>query len=259
MDCVRADREPVGAQVRRSVRSQRRFLAVDELVVTRALIAINVAVFVLTDVVKSVAPTQLGLFASAWTGSSVAGVAEGQWWRLITAGFLHFGVLHLAMNMVALWNLGQSLEPQLGRMRFIGLYFVSLLGGSAGALVFAPNGLTGGASGAIFGLLGALAVALRARGIPLMKTSIGPVLVLNLVLTLGLSGISVGGHLGGLGTGAVLGWVLLRPRARTQADSTVGDLLAFVFLGAVAVGAALWIASNPLGGGNGIHLPGLRI
>jgi len=258
VDCVRADREPVANQVRRTVRSNRRFLALDDLLVTRVLIALNATVFVLTDVVKSVSPTQIGLTAGGWTGTAMIGVAEGEWWRLVSSGFLHFGLLHLGMNMLALWNLGQSLEPQLGRWRFAGLYLVALLGGSAGALATSPNGLTGGASGAIFGLLGALAVAMRSRGVPLMKTSIGPVLVLNLVLTLGLSGISVGGHLGGLGTGGLLGWVLLRPRRRTEHASASGEVLSLVALGAVAVGAALWLAANPLGGGSGLRLPGLR-
>lgn len=142
-------------------------------------------------------------------------VANGEWWRILTAGFTHFGLFHLLMNMVSLYFLGRFVEPATGRTKFFGLYFASLLAGTAGALVLQPHyGLTAGASGAIFGLLGASAVGLRQRGIPLMQSSIGTMILLNLVITFTISGVSIGGHLGGLAGGAICGSVLLAPHQR---------------------------------------------
>ena len=138
-----------------------------------------------------------------------------RWWRLVTSGFTHFGIPHLLMNMVSLYFLGTFLEPALGRSKFLALYFASLLAGTAGALIIQPDyGLTAGASGAIFGLLGASAIALRQRGIGLMQSGLGITLLLNVVLTFTIPGISIGGHLGGLVGGAVCGYVMLAPGHR---------------------------------------------
>ncbi len=97
-------------------------------------------------------------------------VAEGEWWRLLTGGFLHGGILHLGLNMYALWFLGQLLEPALGRVQFALLYVVSLLGGSFGVMLLSPDAPTVGASGAIFGLLGAALVFGRSRGMDVMAS-----------------------------------------------------------------------------------------
>jgi membrane associated rhomboid family serine protease len=113
--------------------------------------------------------------------------------------------------MLLLFQLGQLLEPALGRVRFLLLYFASLLAGSFGALILQPNGLTGGASGAVFGLMAAAAVGLHRRGVNVFQTGIGTILVLNLVITFTLPGISVGGHLGGAIAGALCGFVILAP------------------------------------------------
>ena len=86
-------------------------------------------------------------------------------WRVVSSGFLHFGIFHLGMNMLLLWQLGSLLEPALGRARFLLLYLASLVGGATGAILLSPNALTGGASGAVFGLMGAAAVALLRRGV----------------------------------------------------------------------------------------------
>ena len=95
-------------------------------------------------------------------------VADGEWWRLLTGGFLHFGPIHLLFNMMALWVIGRDVEPALGRGRFLAVYLVSLLGGSTAVMLLsAPNALVAGASGAVFGLMGALAVLLRRLRIPL--------------------------------------------------------------------------------------------
>jgi membrane associated rhomboid family serine protease len=130
---------------------------------------------------------------------------QDEYWRLITGGFLHAGFIHIGFNMYLLWVLGQMLEPTLGSVRFAALYFTALLWGSFGALVVEPDVRTVGASGAVFGLMGAAAVELRARGINPFQTDIGMLILLNLALSFVLSGISVGGHIGGLVGGVLVG------------------------------------------------------
>ncbi len=127
------------------------------------------------------------------------------YWRLVTSGFLHSGPIHILFNMYLLWLLGNLMEPSLGSGRFAALYFTALLWGAFGALVADPNVATVGASGAVFGLMGAAAVEMRSRGINPFKTDIGLLIIFNLVLSFALSGISVGGHIGGLVGGALVG------------------------------------------------------
>ena len=180
--------------------------------VTRVLIAINVAVFVLTSMsggslqgTASKLHTRLALYGPA--------VRDGEWYRLITAGFVHYGLIHIAFNMILLYRIGDSLEAAVGRVRFLVLYFVSLLAGSFGALLLSPNAYTAGASGAVFGLFGATAVGQRRSGIDVWRNGIGGLIAINLVFTFVAAGnISVGGHLGGLIGGALVGAVLFRPR-----------------------------------------------
>ncbi|GAB3286516.1 rhomboid family intramembrane serine protease [Parasphingorhabdus pacifica] len=171
-------------------------------VVVPVMIAINVLIFVLTAVQAGSTSTN---HASA-TFSSYALwpilVAGGEWWRLLTSGFLHIGLVHLAMNMIALWVIGRDLEMLLGRLRFTSVYVLSLLGGSAAIFLFGEvTRPVAGASGAVYGLMGGIAVAaLR------LKVSLRPVLVvivLNVVLSVTIPGISLLGHLGGLALGAV--------------------------------------------------------
>jgi len=154
------------------------------------------------------------------------GVAEGQWYRLITSGFLHYGILHLAFNMYALWILGAMLEKTVGRVKLGVVYFVAMLGGSLGALIISPNALTVGASGAIFGLMGAVLALGRSRGISIRQSPVFGVLILNLLLTFGLSSfISVGGHIGGLIAGFLAGMLLfeLPPLAARNRDLATGQ------------------------------------
>jgi len=184
-------------------------------VVAQVLIGLNAAVFVAglgSETTNAMAGRggfirDGGLFGPA--------VADGEWWRIVTAGFLHAGLLHLAFNMLALFNLGAVLEPALGRLRFVAIYAVSLLTGSLGVLLLSPDNLTVGASGAVFGLMGALVVAQRARGLDPWSSGIGTVIGLNLLITFTIPGISIGGHLGGLVGGLLCAWVLLDagPRA----------------------------------------------
>jgi membrane associated rhomboid family serine protease len=133
------------------------------------------------------------------------------WYRLVTSGFLHFGLVHIGLNMFFLYVLGPMLEPALGRVRFLLLYLASLLGGSLGVVLFDSGGISAGASGAVFGLMAAAAVGQWRRGINPMSTGIGATLLLNLVITFAIPGISIGGHLGGAAAGAICGAIMLAP------------------------------------------------
>jgi membrane associated rhomboid family serine protease len=167
-------------------------------------------------------------------GPSIA--ADHEYWRLITGGFLHANVIHIGFNMYLLWILGQMLEPTLGSVRFAALYVTALLWGSFGALLVQPDVPTVGASGAVFGLMGAAAVELRSRGINPFQTSIGTLIILNLVLSFAISNISVGGHIGGLVGGVLVGLAFdVADRRRTRALGYA----ACVLLSAIAVVGAL--------------------
>ncbi len=164
-------------------------------------------------------------------------VAAGDWWRIITSGFLHAGVIHIAFNMYFLYFLGTLLEPAIGKLRFGLIYFVSLVGGSFGALLLSPEKVTVGASGAVFGLMGAAILIMRARGIDPMQSGLGITLMLNLAITFLLPGISIGGHLGGLAAGGIAGYLLFEVGERYPARR--GAVLA----ACVALGVGLAIAA----------------
>jgi len=137
-------------------------------------------------------------------------VADGEYYRLITSGFMHSGFLHIGFNMYILWFLGNLLEPSLGPVRFGALYFAALLAGASGALLLSPQAVTVGASGAIFGLMGAAFVMQRARGMDPMQSGIGPIILINLALGFIIPNVSIGGHLGGLAGGALAGYLIER-------------------------------------------------
>jgi membrane associated rhomboid family serine protease len=181
--------------------------------VTLSLIAVNVAIFAYTTVQDpqslggrlTQTHVDLGLWGPA--------VANGEWYRLITSGFLHYGIIHIGFNMYLLYILGQMLEPSIGRVRFLLVYFAGLLGGSAGALLISPDSLSAGASGAVFGLLALAFVGYYLHGANPMSTAIGSLLMINLLLTfLWSSRISVGGHLGGAAAGALCALAVMAPR-----------------------------------------------
>jgi membrane associated rhomboid family serine protease len=161
--------------------------------------------------------THGALVANAQYGDgTLAGVANGEWWRLLSSAFLHYGPVHLAFNMFSLYFAGSILEQVIGRWRFLLLYLVSGLAGAAGALYWSPNSITVGASGAIFGVLGALFV-LERRGNIATGGQVAALIVLNLVITFAYSGsISVGGHIGGLIAGVLLMAAFVRFRSSPQ-------------------------------------------
>jgi membrane associated rhomboid family serine protease len=169
---------------------------------TAVLVGINVLVFIV-EMSQGIGVRGIG-GSSIITDGAVAGppVADGEWWRLLTAGFIHAGIGHIAFNMLALWWLGGALESYIGTGRMLGIYFSAVLWGSAGAIILSPNSLTVGASGGVFGLMAAMLIIERQRGVALLGSSIGAVLLLNLGITFFLPGISIGGHLGGLVGGA---------------------------------------------------------
>ena len=185
-----------------------------------------------------------GLLAIGRVGRDFIGVAEGEWSRLLTGGFLHLGLLHLLVNMVLLWMLGRQLEVLHGTTRFTGLYLGSLLAGSLGVMLRDPQALTVGASGAVYGLMGAAAVhQLRHRGgAGLWGSGLGGLILINVVFTFGRPGISIGGHLGGLAGGALMAWLVDVAEAR-RVPRAVGTAVPFVLGLAFAV-LAVWAAGR---------------
>ena len=124
---------------------------------------------------------------------------------------MHFGILHLGLNMYFLYILGPMLEQPLGRIRYLMLYMASLLGGSLGVLLIDSGGIAAGASGAVFGLMAAATVGLWRQGVNPFSTSIGSLLLLNFFITFIVPGISIGGHVGGAVAGAICATVMLAP------------------------------------------------
>lgn len=166
------------------------------------LVVINVAVYLWTvgQAGSATANADAALFQD-WALVPVL-VAAGEWWRVLTGAFLHFGPIHLVFNMLALWLLARDLELVLGKGRFLAVYLVSLLGGAASVMLFSPVGaLVAGASGAVFGLMGAVAVVLRR-----LRRPTGPVIgliLINVIISFLVPNISLAGHLGGLVVGAL--------------------------------------------------------
>ena len=224
--------------------------------VTRALIAINVVAWVVTVaaavLTSEVSLREIGRFVifggvtgvTEWGaavpaygygfGDVYGGIASGEFWRLLTADFLHYGLIHLAFNMYALWILGRECERLLGRGRFLALYLFAGLGGSVAVYLFSPlNEASAGASASIFGLLGAMFFFLRRlradpRGLVFL-------IVLNFSLGFVVANISIWGHIGGFVVGAAVGALMAYlpagpNRARLQWIALVGVGIALAVL-----------------------------
>jgi membrane associated rhomboid family serine protease len=209
--------------------------------VTKILVAINVVIYVLTAL-------NAGSFTSPNPTAAVyndfalvpAQVAHGEWYRVVSSMFLHYGIVHIAFNMWALWVMGIALEGMLGRLRFLGLYFLSGLGGSVLSFATGPV-LTpaAGASGAIFGLFGAFFVVLRRRN--LETGGIVGLIAVNLVISFTISNIDWRGHVGGLIVGTVVGFVFAYAPSGPQRDriQLAGcAAVAVALLAGAALGAA---------------------
>ncbi|MFF3407078.1 rhomboid family intramembrane serine protease [Streptomyces sp. NPDC002742] len=191
-------------------------VAADPRLATKVLIGLNVAIYLVQLSVGEAFTSSYTLFGRAVLSGDVQGVAEGQWYRMLTSMFLHSpsSYMHIIFNMLSLWWVGGPLEAALGRARYITLYFVSGLAGSALTyLLAAPNQQSLGASGAIFGLFGATAVLMRRLNYD-MRPVIA-LLVINLVITFGWSNIAWQAHIGGLVGGVVVGYAMVHaPRER---------------------------------------------
>ncbi len=252
-----------GQQVRRMVD------VVQHAPVTRALVGVIAVLFVVTSLQGAVTatfglrpivltPSGVALLSSlaGWYDPSELARTIGEPWLLLTSGFLHANLMHVGFNGLLLWQLGHLLEPLLGRGRYVALYTAGLFGGSLGVVLVSwistvagisgielvgrilggnPLQLTIGASGAVFGLMGAAMVVLRARGVNPWQTTIGTLVALNLVLTFLIPTISVGGHLGGLLAGVVAGRLLMvdREQAASRRNAVFGLALAMVVVSLV--------------------------
>lgn len=212
--------------------------------ITYGLIAVNVLVFV---IVAAQARSLANFNASSVFSESLLwpwGVAQGDWWRLIASGFLHLSITHIVLNMLALYFIGLGLERVLGTWRYLALYFLSLLGGSAGVMLFtAPNAAAAGASGAIFGLMGALLVTLKRLKLDMRQAGI--IIAINVIATFTIPGISWQAHLGGLVIGALVGWAMLyAPREKRQQWQIGICLATFVVLAGLIAARSLILASQ---------------
>ena len=223
---------------------------------TQILIVINVIVFV----------------AEVASGAGLGGVSESrvgqiylhgalygpaiayghQYYRLFTAAFLHDGILHIAFNMWFLYAVGPALEQAIGRWRFLAIYFAALFAGSFGALLFEPGSATVGASGALFGLLGALIVIAYYRGISIWQSGLGATLLINIVFSLSIAGISIGGHLGGVVGGAICGWLYMELVERRHLEPAF-------YLGCALVAAVSVFAAIAVAGGAGLTPNGINL
>ena len=246
LDCAKASRPDVQTRARY-------WNARQHTLVTYVIMAVNLAVFGYTTVSD---PGSLGGGGGITEAQFDLGLNEffltggrHEWYRLVTAGFLHFGVIHLAFNMLMLYQLGQLLERPLGRAKFALLYAASLLGGSFGVLILSDqqSGIHGGASGAVFGLFGAFVFVQLSRGQNPMQGGIGSTIAINLAFTFLIPGISRGAHVGGLLVGALCGWILIgsnRLEARSRAGQATARTVAVAALSLAMMAAAVWVANR---------------
>ncbi len=200
--------------------------------ITYGLIAVNVVAYIVQTISVDV-QRELTLWSPA--------VADGDLYRLVTSAFLHYGVMHLLFNMWALYVVGPPLEVWLGRLRFGALYALSALGGSVLVYLLSPlNAATAGASGAVFGLFGATFVV--AKRLNLDIRWVVALIVINLVITLAVPGISWQGHIGGLVTGALVAAAYVYAPRERRTLIQVGVTLAVLALFA----GLIWWRTNEL-------------
>jgi membrane associated rhomboid family serine protease len=242
-DCVRnsgSGHAPRVAQARTVTGS--RIGRGDPFLITKLLIGINVAVWLVELAAGNKVVDHYGLYAACLPAPDhgvCGGVANGEWYRVITSAFLHerTNPAHIGFNMLSLWWIGAPLEQRIGRAHYSALYLVSALGGSAAVLLLAPDSLTIGASGAIFGLFGATAVYMRR-----LRYDMRPILVLlalNVVFSFTWANVSWQAHAGGLVAGTLVAvGMLYAPRQRralVQWGTTAAVLALALALTGVAV------------------------
>jgi membrane associated rhomboid family serine protease len=256
MRCPECSRERTKVRTVRTLHSSR-------YAAWQVLIAINVIVFVAElatgvtgggsdsgwvydhGLLLGPALTGHNLFAAPFNG-------DHQYWRLLTSGFLHQSLIHIGLNMLSLFFVGRFLEPAIGRVNFAAIYFATLLAGSFGALLFTPDAATVGASGAIFGVFGALVMVARARGMSLWATGLAPVLLINLVFDLSDTSVSLGGHIGGFVAGLICGGLIVELHERRGKQG-------LALAGCAAVGVISVIAALAVAGSHGIAPNGVTL
>jgi membrane associated rhomboid family serine protease len=203
--------------------------------VTKVLIALNLLVFLLQISEGDIQGNSGWVFQQGvlW----LPYLAEGEWWRLVTAGFLHYGLIHILFNSVMLWWFGTPLETMLGKARFLAIYAIGLLAGSAGALLLAPDRAVVGASAGVFAILGA-GLVLERRGTMVFGGAALMVVLLNLALSILIVQISLGGHVGGL-VGGVLAILALTQFGRAHAVYGRVGAFGVAALAGIAIGSVL--------------------
>lgn len=206
--------------------------------ITKALIGINVAIYLLTASQGGGLNSPGGNLFAKWILFGPF-VVHGGWYRLVSAMFLHASIIHIGFNMYALWVIGTPVEQYLGRARYVGLYFVSGLAGSAGALLATPLSPTLGASGAVFGILGAMLI-LEWQITGRLAGNAMTMIVINLIITFAIPGISYGAHLGGLVGGILitLGYAHWRGGRAQYGQLGVGGVLGLIVVAAGSVALA---------------------
>jgi membrane associated rhomboid family serine protease len=246
MRCPECSREKT------KVRTARHIQRGTEPIVTYTLIAVNVIAYLAE-----------GSSGGSLTGSGTSGTlltkgwlygpeisVKHEYYRLLTSGFLHLSIQHVLFNMLFLFFLGRMLEPAIGRLNLAVLYVVSLLAGSFGALLFSPLVPTVGASGAAFGVLGGMMAVAYDRGIPIWSSGLGITLVINIVFSLTVANISIGGHIGGFIGGLICGAAIVRigeRRGQKWAALAVCAVVAVASVaGAIAVAGQMGLTPNGL-------------
>ena len=214
-------------------------------IVTTGLIAVNVLMFFVTRgsgtrIGDNSLALDLGLF-----GPEID--VNNEWWRILTSGFLHADILHIGFNMYLLYMLGQQLEKVFGNVDFALLYLAGLSAGSMGALIVEPRAFTVGASGAVYGLMGAWLMLSRSRGVSFSNSGIAGLLIINTVLSFTLPNVAWGGHAGGFVGGLAVGWILTDGRqVITNLWARRGLAVAVSVLGFAGSTWAATTWSNPL-------------
>jgi membrane associated rhomboid family serine protease len=228
------------APVRQRASRRAAYFTTAEPVVTYGLIAVNVVIYLITVAQGSGINSPGGKLFFKWALFGPA-VANGDWWRLITAAFLHGNVLHIGFNMLLLYWIGAPVERYLGHLRYLAVYIVSGLAGSAGALLVTPTSVTVGASGALFGIFGALFI-IEYQTTGTIAGQASALIVINLLFSFTVSGISIGGHIGGLIGGIVATLAITeldRRRFRFGRPGLLGAM-ALLVVAALSIAISYW-------------------
>ncbi|WP_366783218.1 rhomboid family intramembrane serine protease [Williamsia sp.] len=205
-------------------------------IATYSLIAVNVVVFIITAIQsRNLVTIDPNTSRVSYEGVLFGPlVNSGEYWRILTSGFLHYGLIHVGLNMLTLYILGRDLEMAVGTRRFVGIYVTALFGGSAAVLIFSPFAATAGASGAIYGVMGGLLVAVIRAKLP--PGQIIGLIAINIVISLSIPNISLWAHLGGLAFGAAAtAGVLLLPQRIGQRDAASASRVGWLSIAGLVV------------------------